>query len=72
MVNIPKDKAFEDRTRQTSLELLLTLAESAPGMAKKLPNFASEIIPVALEMTTDIEDEESWYTTDDVSLTVVF
>ncbi|KAI9024505.1 hypothetical protein CLU79DRAFT_834266 [Phycomyces nitens] len=67
MVGIAKDKSFEDRTRQTALELLLTLAEAAPGMVRKVPNFASEIIPVAMEMTTDIEDDEDWYTTEDLT-----
>ncbi|ORZ24178.1 armadillo-type protein, partial [Absidia repens] len=67
MVSIAKDKSFEDRTRQTALELLLTLCESAPGMCRKIPNFANEIIPVAMEMITDIEDDAQWYTTDDVS-----
>ena len=67
MVSIAKDKSFDDRTRQTALELLLTLSEAAPPMIRKLPNFAQEIIPVAMEMITDIEDDESWYTTEDVS-----
>ncbi|KAI7854692.1 armadillo-type protein, partial [Circinella umbellata] len=66
MVTIAKDKAFEDRTRQTALELLLTLSEAAPAMVRKLPNFAAEVIPVAMEMVTDIEDDEAWYTTDDL------
>ena len=60
MVTIAKDKAFEDRTRQTALELLLTLSEAAPAMVRKLPNFAAEVIPVAMEMVTDIEDDEAW------------
>ncbi|KAI8140976.1 armadillo-type protein [Fennellomyces sp. T-0311] len=66
MVSIAKDKSFEDRTRQTALELLLTLAEAAQGMVRKVPNFAQEVIPVAMEMVTDMEDDESWYTTDDL------
>ncbi|KAI8343761.1 hypothetical protein BC941DRAFT_100252 [Chlamydoabsidia padenii] len=66
MVSIAKDKSFEDRTRQTALELLLTLCESAPAMCRKVPNFANEIIPVAMEMITDIEDEATWYSTDDL------
>lgn len=68
MVTIAKDKSFEDRTRQTAVELLLTIAEAAPAMARKTPNFAAEIIPVAMEMVTDIQDDENWYTTNDVSL----
>jgi hypothetical protein len=72
MVSIAKDKSFDDRTRQTALELLLTLSEAAPPMARKTPNFASEIIPVAMEMITDIEDDESWYTTDDVGVYITY
>lgn len=70
MVSVAKDKSFDDRTRQTALELLLTISEAAPPMVRKLPNFASEIIPVAIEMITDIDDDESWYTTEDVSLEI--
>lgn len=66
-VSIAKDKDFDDRTRQTALEMMLTIAESAPALARKTPNFAAELVPVAMEMVTDIEDEESWYTTEDVS-----
>jgi hypothetical protein len=66
MISVSKDKTFEDRTRQTSLELLLTLSEAAPAMTRKVPNFAQEVVPVAMEMITDMEDDESWYTTDEV------
>ncbi|KAI8975382.1 armadillo-type protein [Mycotypha africana] len=66
MVSLAKDKTFEDRTRQTALELLLCISEAAPGMIRKVPNFASEIVPVAMEMMVDIDDDECWYTTDDL------
>ncbi|KAI8992324.1 armadillo-type protein [Pilobolus umbonatus] len=66
MISVAKDKSFEDRSRQTALELLLTLAESAPPMIRKVPNFVQEVIPVALEMITDMDDDETWYTADDI------
>ncbi|ORY01320.1 ARM repeat-containing protein [Basidiobolus meristosporus CBS 931.73] len=66
MVQIMKDSSLEDSTRQTALELLLTLAETAPGMCRKTPNFCSMIIPVALEMMTELEDDQDWYNTDDL------
>ncbi|KAK9729082.1 importin subunit beta-3 [Basidiobolus ranarum] len=66
MVQIMKDSTLEDSTRQTALELLLTLAETAPGMVRKTPNFCNMIIPVALEMMTDLEDDQDWYNTDDL------
>jgi importin-5 len=68
MINIAKEKKFEDALRQTALELLMTLTEAAPGMVRKIADFTSQIIPVALEMMTDMEDDEKWYTTDDVCI----
>ncbi|KAG2182508.1 hypothetical protein INT43_007439 [Umbelopsis isabellina] len=66
MINIAKEKKFEDALRQTALELLMTLTEAAPGMVRKLNDFTTQVIPVALEMMTDMEDDEKWYTTDDL------
>ncbi|KAF9394692.1 hypothetical protein CPC16_010607 [Podila verticillata] len=66
MIEIVKKKDLEDRTRQSALELLLTLAECAPGMVRKVPDYTTTIVPVALEMMTELEEDEDWYTTDDL------
>ncbi|KAF9578472.1 hypothetical protein BGW38_005703, partial [Lunasporangiospora selenospora] len=66
MIEIVKKKDLEDRTRQSALELLLTLAECAPAMVRKVPDYTTTIVPVALEMMTELEDDEDWYTTDDL------
>ncbi|KAJ2648904.1 importin subunit beta-3 [Coemansia sp. RSA 1250] len=55
-----KDK-LEATTRQTAMELLVTLAEAAPGMCRKHGQFCSEIVPVCLQMMSSVEDEEEWY-----------
>ncbi|CAJ0632852.1 673_t:CDS:10, partial [Entrophospora sp. SA101] len=65
-VSIMKDKSFEDNTRQTALELLLTLSETSPSMMRKSPDFCTQVIPIALEMMTDLVDIDSWHTTDDL------
>src|SRR6266498_6062448 len=67
-INIMKDKTFEDGTRQTALELLLTLSEASPSMMRKTQAFCAQIIPISLEMMTELDDSEDWYTTDDVKL----
>jgi hypothetical protein len=54
-------------TRQSALELLLTLCEASPSMMKKVPNFAVTLVPLCLMTMAELEDDESWYTTDDVS-----
>ncbi|KAG0008239.1 hypothetical protein BGZ80_003661, partial [Entomortierella chlamydospora] len=72
MLSIIKNTHLEDRTRQSALELLLTLAECSPNMIRKsAPDFAATLVPVALELMTELgedEDEENqeWYTTDDL------
>lgn len=67
-INIVKDKTFEDGTRQTALELLLTLSEASPSMMRKTQDFCAQIIPISLEMMTELDDSEDWYTTDDVRI----
>ncbi|KAF9969006.1 hypothetical protein BGZ65_012375, partial [Modicella reniformis] len=66
MIELVKKKELEDRTRQSALELLLTLAECAPGMVRKVQDYTTTIVPVALEMMTELDDDEDWYTTDDL------
>ncbi|CAG8626806.1 8999_t:CDS:10, partial [Acaulospora morrowiae] len=65
-ISIIKDESFEDGTRQTALELLLTLSETSPSMMRKVPDFCSQIIPISLKMMTELDDTEEWYTTDDL------
>ncbi|KAJ2145972.1 importin subunit beta-3 [Coemansia sp. RSA 564] len=59
---IGKNDALEATTRQTAMELLVTLAESAPGMCRKNAQFCQQIVPVCLQMMSSIEDDEEWYT----------
>ncbi|KAJ1936534.1 importin subunit beta-3, partial [Linderina macrospora] len=42
---IGKNEEFENATRQTAIELLLTLAESSPGMCRKNVQFCQSIVP---------------------------
>ncbi|KAJ1991204.1 importin subunit beta-3 [Coemansia spiralis] len=62
--NIGKDEELENTTRQTAVELLVTLAEAAPGMCRKNPQFCQLIVPVCMQMMSSIEDDDEWYTTD--------
>ncbi|CAG8467575.1 10518_t:CDS:10 [Funneliformis mosseae] len=66
-ISIMKDNTFEDgTTRQTALELLLTLSEASPSMMRKTQDFCTQIIPISLGMMTELDDSEDWYTTDDL------
>ncbi|KAF9289191.1 hypothetical protein BGZ68_009889 [Mortierella alpina] len=66
MLGIVKNKDLEDPTRQSALEFLLTLAECAPSLVRKIPDFARAVVPVAMEMMTEMEDDDEWYSADDL------
>ncbi|KAJ3184924.1 hypothetical protein HDU85_001617 [Gaertneriomyces sp. JEL0708] len=65
-LQIMKNEELEDTTRQTALEVNLTLAEAAPGLFRKNPQGIAVLIPTLTEWMTHLEDDESWYTTDSV------
>ncbi|KAJ2078427.1 importin subunit beta-3 [Coemansia sp. RSA 988] len=55
---------LESATRQAAVELLVTLAEAAPGMCRKNGQFCAALVPVCLQMLSSVEDDEEWHTTD--------
>ena len=51
-------------TRQLASEFLITLAEArekAPGMMRKLPDFAPRLFQSMVSFLLDIEDEDEWH-----------
>ncbi|KAJ3017191.1 hypothetical protein HKX48_003673 [Thoreauomyces humboldtii] len=60
-----KDEDLEMTTRQTALEVLLTLAEGAPGMMRKHASFCQSVIPVLLQWMSNLEENEAWFNSDD-------
>merc|ERR1712091_736511 len=51
-------------TRQLASEFLITLAEArekAPGMMRKLPDFAQRLFQSMVSFLLDIEDEAEWH-----------
>ncbi|KAJ2401332.1 importin subunit beta-3 [Coemansia sp. RSA 2559] len=61
---IGKNSDLDNTTRQRALELLVTLAEAAPGMCRKNTQFCQAVVPVCMEMMSSIEDSEEWYSAD--------
>ena len=62
-----QNEGLEDGTRQNCLELLITLTEAAPGMMRKHQQFGQTVIPILLEWMSQLEDEQSWYTSENVN-----
>jgi hypothetical protein len=61
MISQMKNVDLEDSTRQTCLELLITLCEGAPGIMRNHEPFARCVIPVVLEWMSQLDDDPSWY-----------
>jgi hypothetical protein len=61
MVQQMKNTDLDDSTRQTCLELLITLCEGAPGLMRNHEPFARTVIPVILEWMSELEDDPEWY-----------
>lgn len=47
-------------TKQLAIEFLTTLAESRPGMIRKIPKFCETLIPIVLNLMIDLEDDPEW------------
>lgn len=59
---------LEGPTRRLAAEFLVCLSEArdrAPGMMKKLPQFASQLFQTLMTFLIDIEDDPQWHAADD-------
>lgn len=56
---------FEDSWRHLVLEVMVSLSENAPAMVRKRADkYIVALIPLVLQMMTDLEEDEDWSTTD--------
>lgn len=56
-----------DSWRQLALEVLVTLAETAPAMVRKVGGkYIASLVPLVLKMMTDIEEDEKWSFSDEI------
>ncbi|PVU97624.1 hypothetical protein BB561_000436 [Smittium simulii] len=57
---------LENATKQISFEVLVTLAEAAPGICRKQSQFCEKLVPIALDMMSQIEDDDSWFSVENL------
>ncbi|SPP83609.1 importin-5 [Drosophila guanche] len=58
-------KDFEDTWRHLVLEVMVSLSENAPAMVRKrAEKYIVALIPLVLQMMTDLDDDDDWSTTD--------
>lgn len=58
----------EDSWRHLVLEVMVSLSENAPAMVRRrAEKYIVALIPLVLQMMTDMEDDEEWATSDSVT-----
>ncbi|KAA8644804.1 nuclear import receptor PSE1 [Aspergillus tanneri] len=71
-ISVIADKELSDQVRQNALELMATFADYSPGMCKKDPQFAQEMVTQCLSLMTDIgiddDDASEWNASEDLDL----
>ncbi|CAG5078833.1 Similar to Ipo5: Importin-5 (Mus musculus) [Cotesia congregata] len=66
-MKIFSNKDMGDSWRQLSLEVLVTLSETAPAMVRKVGGkYIVALVPLVLEMMTDLEDDDEWSFSDEI------
>ncbi|XP_034952088.1 importin-5 [Chelonus insularis] len=66
-MKIFSNKDMSDSWRQLALEVLVTLSETAPPMVRKVGGkYIAALVPLVLEMMTDLEDDEEWSFSDEI------
>nr|XP_012150540.1 PREDICTED: importin-5 isoform X2 [Megachile rotundata] len=66
-MKIFSNEEVTDPWRQLALEVLVTLAETAPAMVRKVGGkYIASLVPLVLKMMTDIEEDEKWSFSDEI------
>lgn len=54
------EKALDEDVRQSAMELLVSIAETAPAMTKSHPNFVNQLVPALLSIMAEVEEDPDW------------
>ncbi|XP_017765333.1 PREDICTED: importin-5 isoform X3 [Eufriesea mexicana] len=66
-MKIFSNEDMADSWRQLALEVLVTLAETAPATVRKVGGkYIATLVPLVLKMMTDIEEDEKWSFSDEI------
>lgn len=67
-IKIYADKDSMDSWRHLALEIIVTLAETAPAMVRKVAGeHLAHAIQATLHMMTEVEEEDDWATSDELA-----
>ncbi|DAZ95523.1 TPA: hypothetical protein N0F65_001862 [Lagenidium giganteum] len=60
MVFISSSQDLDAETRELAMEFLLALSENAGGMVRKSPFVVSSVVPLALQLMCEVEEDPEW------------
>lgn len=60
MTTIATETLLPESCRQLAFEFLVCLAENAPCMCRKDPNFVTSAFQIAFQMMLELEDDQDW------------
>lgn len=67
-IKVFSDDDADEGFRHLALEVMVSLAENAPAMVRnKAEKYVAVLIPIILQMMTDLEDDDDWAVSDDVN-----
>lgn len=67
-IKVFSNQEVEDSWRHLALEVLVSFAENAAAMVRKhATKYVEALIPLVLQMMTDVEHDANWATSDDVA-----
>jgi importin-5 len=58
MLTVANSQGLEFSTRSMALELLVTMTETAPALARRCPGLVQGIVPLAMSLMLEVEEEE--------------
>ncbi|XP_078613606.1 importin-5-like isoform X1 [Branchiostoma floridae x Branchiostoma japonicum] len=64
-LQILSNSELPDQWRHLGLEVIVTLAETAPAMVRKRTKLIPVLIPQVMALMVDLEEEEDWATSDE-------
>jgi hypothetical protein len=58
MLTIAGTEDFEFSTRSTALELMVTISETAPAMARRCAGIVQGLVPLAMSLMLEVDEED--------------
>lgn len=59
MITVARSSSLEFSTRSMAIELLVTLTETAPAMARRTPALLEGLVPLAMAISLDLEESDA-------------